>query len=336
MPNIFILGSGSFSLAIANMAVCNENNTVTVWSAFKQEIDDIIKYGEHKQKLPGVKISERINFTDDISKASDAEIIIFGIPSSFVRDVANKVKPFAQKCRCIVNTGKGFDGETHDVLSKVISDTITDKPVVVLSGPSHAEEVAVGIPTAVVAASDDIKSAEYVQESLSTPSFRIYTGGDPLGCEIGGALKNIIALCAGICDGLGCGDNTRALLMTRGMTEICRLGVAMGAKAETFAGLTGLGDLIVTCTSMHSRNRRAGILIGQGVNADEAVKQIGTVEGYHCCKAAYDISRKYGVEMPITESLYAVLFEGANINEKFSLLMARPQKHEAENYSDKA
>lgn len=333
MPNIFILGSGSFSLAIANMAVYNENNNVTVWSAFKQEIDDIIKYGEHREKLPGVKISKKISFTDDISKAQDAEIIIFGIPSSFVRDVAEKVKPFSDKCRCIVNTGKGFDGKTNEVLSKVISDTIPEKPVVVLSGPSHAEEVAVGIPTAVVVASSDIKSAKYVQEVLSTPTFRIYTGDDPLGSEIGGALKNIIALCAGICDGLGCGDNTRALLMTRGITEIARLGAAMGAKTETFAGLTGLGDLIVTCTSMHSRNRRAGILIGQGVKADEAVKQIGTVEGYYCCKAAYEISRKYGVEMPITESLYAVLFEGADINEKFTLLMTRPQKQEAENYN---
>lgn len=333
MPNIFILGSGSFSLAIANMAVYNKNNNVTVWSAFKQEIDDIIKYGEHRDKLPGVKISEKISFTDDISKAKDAEIIIFGIPSSFVRDVAEKVKPFSDKCRCIVNTGKGFDGKTNEVLSKVISDTIPEKPVVVLSGPSHAEEVAVGIPTAVVVASNDIKSAKYIQEALSTPTFRIYTGNDPLGSEIGGALKNIIALCAGICDGLGCGDNTRALLMTRGITEIARLGVAMGAKTETFAGLTGLGDLIVTCTSMHSRNRRAGILIGQGVKADEAVKQIGTVEGYYCCKAAYEISRKYGVEMPITESLYAVLFEGADINEKFTLLMTRPQKQEAENYN---
>lgn len=328
MSNIFILGSGSFGLAIANIAACVESNNVTVWSAFKDEIDALIKDREHKQKLPGVKISEKVRFTDDITKAQNADIIVFGIPSSFVRSVAKNVKPYTSNCKCIVNTGKGFDESTLKVLSVTIAEEIPDKPIVVLSGPSHAEEVAIGIPTAVVAASDDATSAQLVQDTFSTPTFRIYTGTDPMGCEIGGALKNIIALGAGVCDGLGCGDNTRAALMTRGMTEIARLGVAMGAKTETFAGLTGLGDLIVTCTSMHSRNRRAGILIGQGVSATEAVKQIGTVEGYHCCKAAHKIAEKYGVEMPITEGLYAVLFEGADAKDILNKLLSRPQKKE--------
>ncbi len=328
MSNIFILGSGSFGLAIANIAACVESNNVTVWSAFKDEIDALIKDREHKQKLPGVKISEKVRFTDDITKAQNADIIVFGIPSSFVRSVAKNVKPYTSNCKCIVNTGKGFDESTLKVLSVTIAEEIPDKPIVVLSGPSHAEEVAIGIPTAVVAASNDASSAQLVQDTFSTPTFRIYTGTDPMGCEIGGALKNIIALGAGVCDGLGCGDNTRAALMTRGMTEIARLGVAMGAKTETFAGLTGLGDLIVTCTSMHSRNRRAGILIGQGVSATDAVKQIGTVEGYHCCKAAHKIAKNYGVEMPITEGLYAVLFEGADAKDILGKLLSRPQKKE--------
>lgn len=332
MSNIFILGSGSFGLAIANIACSIENNDVTVWSAFKDEIDAIVRDGEHKQKLPGVKISERVNFTDDISKASYADIIIFGIPSSFVRKVAKDVKPYTGNCKCIVNTGKGFDESTLKPLSVTIAEEIPDKPIVVLSGPSHAEEVAVGIPTTIVASSENLEYAQLIQDTLSTPTFRIYTNTDPLGCEIGGALKNIIALSAGICDGLGCGDNTRAALMTRGMTEITRLGVAMGAKAETFAGLTGLGDLIVTCTSMHSRNRRAGILIGQGTNPSEAVKQVGTVEGYHCCRTTYAIAKEYGVEMPITEGLYALLFEGANIHDVLSKLMTRPQKSETDFY----
>ncbi len=329
MSNIFILGSGSFGLAIANIACSIETNNVTVWSAFKDEIDTLNQYREHKQKLPGIKISEKVNFTCDISKASCADIILFGIPSSFVRSVAKQVKPYTDNCKCIVNTGKGFDESTLDVLSITIAREIPSKPIVVLSGPSHAEEVAIGIPTAVVVASADPKAAELVQNTFSAPTFRIYTGVDPIGCELGGALKNIIALASGVCDGLGCGDNTRAALMTRGMSEISRLGVAMGAKSETFAGLTGLGDLIVTCTSMHSRNRRAGILIGQGVSPQEAIAQIGTVEGYYCCKAAHKIAEKYSVEMPISEGLYSVLFENANANDIISKLMARPKKKES-------
>lgn len=329
MPNIFILGSGSFGLAIANIASSVEANSVTVWSAFKEEIDALNLYREHKQKLPGIKISEKVSFTCDISKASLADIILFGIPSSFVRSVAKQVKPYTDNCKCIVNTGKGFDEATLELLSATIANEIPNKPIVVLSGPSHAEEVAIGIPTAVVVASSDPKAAELAQNTFSAPNFRIYTGVDPIGCEIGGALKNIIALASGVCDGLGCGDNTRAALMTRGMTEISRLGVAMGAKSETFAGLTGLGDLIVTCTSMHSRNRRAGILIGQGVSPKEAIAQIGTVEGYYCCKAAHEIAKKYSVEMPISEGLYSVLFENAKANDIITKLMARPKKKES-------
>jgi len=209
-----------------------------------------------------------------------------------------------------------------------ITEEIPTNKLVVMSGPSHAEELARCIPTTVVAASYNHDAAEYVQKELGNGYFRIYLNDDVKGCEIGGALKNIIALCAGICDGLGYGDNTKAALMTRGIHEIARLGKAVGADTVTFSGLTGLGDLIVTCTSMHSRNRRAGILIGQGISPEEAVERVGTVEGYFCCKAAYDLSRRLGVEMPITEQLNNVLFNGSDVRLALGVLMNRPQIYE--------
>ena len=232
----------------------------------------------------------------------------------------------------ILNTGKGLEDKTFNRLSTVLEEVFPDNKVVALSGPSHAEEVVMLMPTTVVAASNDKEAANFIQEELSNISFRIYLSDDIIGCELGGALKNIIALSAGICDGLGYGDNTKAALMTRGIAEIARLGVSLGARKETFAGLTGIGDLIVTCTSMHSRNRRAGILIGQGVSPQEAVNQVGTVEGYACAKVAYELARKAGVEMPITSQLYNILFNNKDVKISISELMGRPSRHETEKY----
>lgn len=329
MANIVILGSGGFGLSLAIMAE-RYGHSVTVWSKFQAEIDDIRAHGEHIQKLPGVAVSERIRLTSDISCVSGCDMLIFGIPSIFVRDVAKQAKPYIDEKMVIVNTGKGLEEETLKLLSGVLEEELKSNRIVVLSGPSHAEEVARGIPTTIVAASKNAKAASYVQETLGNGALRIYLNNDVIGCEIGGALKNIIALSAGICDGLGYGDNTKAALMTRGIHEIARLGAAMGADERTFSGLTGIGDLIVTCTSMHSRNRRAGILIGQGISPETAVEKVGTVEGYHCCRTAYALSQKMGVEMPITEQLNNVLFNGGDVKSALDRLMARPQKYEEE------
>ena len=328
MAKIVILGSGGFGLSLAVMAEHCGGHDVTVWSKFQSEIDDIRTHGEHTQKLPGVPISESIAMTSNISCIKGCDLLIFGIPSTFVRDVAKLAAPFIDDNMVIVNTGKGLEEDSLKTLSEVICEEIKTDKLVVLSGPSHAEEVARCIPTTIAASSHNMKAAEYVQKELGNSSLRIYLNRDVIGCEIGGALKNIIALCVGICDGMGYGDNTKAALMTRGIHEIARLGRAVGANILTFSGLTGIGDLIVTCTSMHSRNRRAGILIGQGVSPEEAVKRVGTVEGYFCCKAAYDLSRKLGVEMPITEQLNEILFHGGDVREALTKLMNRPQVYE--------
>lgn len=328
MANIVILGSGGFGLSLAIMAENSGRHNVTVWSKFQSEIDDIRTHGEHIQKLPGVPVSEKIIMTSDISCVKDCDMLIFGIPSTFLRDVVKLAAPYIDEKTVIVNTGKGLEEGSLKTLSQVIGEEIKTDKLVVLSGPSHAEEVARCIPTTIVAASENKEAAKYVQSQLGTETMRIYLNDDVIGCEIGGALKNIIALCAGICDGLGYGDNTKAALMTRGIHEIAVLGVAVGARMLTFSGLTGIGDLIVTCTSMHSRNRRAGILIGQGISPSEAVKRVGTVEGYFCCKAAYDLSRRLGIEMPITEQLNEVLFNGGDVRKALGVLMNRPQIYE--------
>lgn len=329
MAKITILGSGGFGIGLAVMFDRNGHD-VTVWSAFENEIEDIRRDGEHKIKLPGVKIPETVKLTADMGCISGCEIVLFGIPSPFIRDVAHKASEYITKDMIVVNTGKGLENGSLKLISDVLAEEIPHAPVVILSGPSHAEEVAIGVPTTIVAASENTQAAAFIQDTLSSNAFRIYINEDVVGCELGGALKNIIALCAGICDGLGYGDNTKAALMTRGINEISRLGVAMGASFSTFAGLTGIGDLIVTCTSMHSRNRRAGILIGQGVAPDEAVKIVGTVEGYNCCKVAIELARKVGVSMPITEQLNDVLFNKKNVRDALGSLMTRPKKSELE------
>lgn len=331
MAKITILGSGGFGLSLAVM-LDSHGHDVTVWSAFEKELEEIRKDGENKSKLPGIKIPESIKLDSDISCISGSGIVLLGIPSPFVREVVKKAAPYVAPEMIVVNTSKGLENGTHKLISSVISEEIPGSPLVVLSGPSHAEEVAMGVPTTVVAASGDDEAAAYIQDTMSNNAFRIYINDDVIGCEIGGALKNIIALCAGICDGLKYGDNTRAALMTRGITEIGRLGVAMGASPSTFSGLTGIGDLIVTCTSMHSRNRRAGILIGQGVSPEEAVKLVGTVEGYNCCKVALELAQNIGVSMPITEQLNEVLFNNGNVKDAIGKLMSRPNKCETEQF----
>jgi len=329
MAKFTILGMGGFGLALAVM-LNNFGHDVTVWSAFKQEIDDIRRDGENKQKLPGIKISDEIILTDDLSSVSNSEIVIFGVPTKFVRSVAKQISEYLSPQTIIVNTSKGLEEESLKRMSEVIEEELPDNPVVVLTGPSHAEEVALGVPTTVVVASKNMQYSDYIQSIMSNNTFRIYINDDVIGCELGGSFKNIIALCAGICDGMGLGDNTKAALITRGITEIARLGVALGAKDETFAGLTGIGDLIVTCTSMHSRNRRAGILIGQGISPVEAVERVGTVEGYICTKTAYALAQMVGIDMPITEQCNNVLFNGLNVKSALTNLMGRPKRHEAE------
>lgn len=259
-------------------------------------------------------------------------MIILAVPSFALKEVLEKYGGFIGNGKTIVNVSKGIDEDSLLRLSQIIKKELNkNENIVVLSGPSHAEEVARGMPTTLVAASESLRAAEYVQETLTNPDFRIYTNSDVIGVEIGGALKNIIALATGVCDGLKLGDNTKAALMTRGLTEMARLGVAMGANKDTFAGLSGLGDLIVTCTSMHSRNRRCGILIGEGVPAEEAVKKIGmTVEGYHATKTAYKLAKKFNVEMPITHQCYKILFENRKPMDSIKMLMQRPSNHEGE------
>ncbi|MGN1411309.1 MAG: NAD(P)H-dependent glycerol-3-phosphate dehydrogenase [Oscillospiraceae bacterium] len=329
MAKITVLGSGGFGLSLAIM--CNKNgHNVTVWSNFTQEIEDIKKYGEHKSKLPHVPIPNDIKLTDDISCIKGSEIVIFGIPSKFVRSVAKKSAEYITNDMIIVNTAKGLENGTYKRMSEVLKDELPQSKIVILSGPSHAEEVARDIPTTVVVSSTNPQYAESIQETLSNPLFRIYVNNDIIGCEIGGSLKNIIALCSGISDGMGYGDNTKSALMTRGIAEMVRLGVALGAKTDTFSGLTGLGDLIVTCTSIHSRNYRAGVLIGQGVSPQEAVTMVGTVEGYECCKVAWELAQTVGVSMPITEQLYKILFQGDSVRNSLKNLMSRPKRHEKE------
>ncbi len=327
MADVAIIGSGGFGLSLA-VSCFNNGHKVTVWSKFQDEIDALKRTGELKAKLPGVIIPKEIKLTTDISCVSGKDIIVVGIPSAFVRSVCTEAALHTDEKAIVVSTSKGLEGKTFKRMSEVVSECMPKNKVVALTGPSHAEEVARGIPTTIVAACDDIEAAKRVQSELSSDTMRIYAGDDVIGCEIGGALKNIIALAAGICDGLGYGDNTKAALMTRGMREIARLGLALGGKIDTFYGLTGMGDLIVTCTSMHSRNRRAGILIGQGVNPADAIRRVGTVEGYFCTKTAYELSKKIGVCMPITDELYKVLEEGKDVSASLKELMIRPYASE--------
>ncbi len=332
MAKITILGSGAFGLALA-LTCHSADHEVTIWSVFEAELDEIRTHGESVSKLPGVKIPSDIRLASDISCVHGADVAIVGIPSSFIRQVARQAAPHLSPETVLVDTAKGLEAGTFKCMSEVLHEECPDNPVVVLTGPSHAEELSLGIPTTVAVACEDVHYAEYIQDIFTTATFRLYVNADVRGCELGGAMKNIIALGCGISDGLGYGDNTKAALMTRGIHEITQLGLAMGAELDTFTGLTGIGDLIVTCTSMHSRNRRAGMLIGQGVTPADAVKQVGTVEGYFCCEVAYELAKKLGVSMPITEELYHLLFENGDVRASLGKLMGRPNRHECEQYT---
>ena len=330
MSRITVLGSGGFGTALA--VLCHKNgHETTLWSLFEQEIETIKRDGENKKLLPNIKLSEEITLTSDISCTENADAVIFAVPSFAVRSTAHLISEKINKSAVVINVAKGFEPETLERLSTVLSQELPENRIVAVSGPSHAEEIALEMPTTVVAASSDKDAATFAQSLLMNNRLRIYCNDDVVGVELGGALKNIIALAAGIVDGLGFGDNTKAALMTRGMAEISRLGIAMGARMSTFSGLTGIGDLIVTCTSMHSRNRRAGILIGKGTPVKQAIEEIGmTVEGYISAKSAYELSKRYNVEMPIIEEVYKVLYEDANVAEAVQHLMTRPNINEFE------
>lgn len=329
MAKIMILGAGGFGLSIAILCA-GAGHEVTVWARSRDKLDEIRRTGELKEKLPGCKVPESVRLTDDISEVRGQELAVFCVPTAATRSVCEKAAEFIEPQTIAVNTAKGLENGTLKTVDVVTMEALPNNPVAILTGPSHAEELARGIPTTVVVASADREVSRKVQQMLMTSNLRVYSNEDVLGCELGGSLKNIIALAAGVCDGLGLGDNTKAALMTRGIREISALGIAMGAQAETFAGLSGIGDLIVTCTSMHSRNRRAGILIGKGVSPEEAVRQVGTVEGYGCTKNACELAKKQGVELPITEQLYGILFEGMSPKDAIRTLMARPGKPESE------
>ncbi len=322
---ISVLGSGTWGTALG-MLLDKKGYDVTLWSFFEEEIKEIAQKREHKF-LPGIKVSETIKLTSDLDEAVNADMLVLAVPSHVVKSTCKSLKKY-ENLPLIINVAKGFDEETNQRLSVTIKNEL-GKDCVVLSGPTHAEEVAAGIPTTIVAAAEDINAAKLVQETFGCETLRVYTNTDVVGVEVCGALKNVIALCAGITDGSGYGDNTKAALMTRGIKEIARLGIKMGGKAETFTGLTGIGDLIVTCTSMHSRNRRAGILIGQGKSLDEAISEIGmVVEGVKSCVCAKKLADEYDVEMPIVQTAYEVLFDGISPEVAVKKLMNREFKSE--------
>ena len=331
MAKISVFGSGSWGTALAH-AMCEKGHDVCLWSR-KEEVTRALEEKKQNEKyLPGIDLNG-IFFTSDASIAKDKDICILAVPSSAIRETALRIAPFVKTGQAVVCAAKGFDPESGMRLSEVVSECIPQASALVLSGPSHAEEVAIGLPTTNVIAGKSIDEARRVQQILTSPSFRIYASDDVIGVELGGALKNVIALCAGISDGHGYGDNTKAALMTRGLSEMIRLGVAMGARHETFMGLSGMGDLIVTCTSMHSRNRRAGMLIGKGYTAREAEESVGmVVEGIRAAAAAYRLKERYMVDMPIVDAAYRLLFEGAKTEDCVRALMGRPLKNETEKY----
>ena len=328
MKKIAILGAGSWGLALG-LLLNEADNDVTIWCYDTKEKDDILAHRENKRCLPGIKLPIEMQFTNEMEEAlKGQDIVITAVPSKAIRSTMVLAKPYLEAKSVIVNVSKGIENETQMRLSEVIKSVVPNE-VVVLSGPSHAEEVARHIPTTVVASSTDAVAAEMIQDVFMNDYFRVYTNPDLIGVELGGALKNVIALAAGVVEGMGYGDNTKAALMTRGVAEMTRLGVAMGGDPATFAGLTGIGDLIVTCTSGHSRNRRCGELIGQGHTLEEATKRINmVVEGVPTTKASHALMLSYGVEMPILDAIYKGLFENVSVKDAVQQLMGRDKKME--------
>lgn len=329
MAKVGVIGAGSWGTALA-ANLCKNGHKVVIWSIMEAEIAMLKEKHEHIDKLPGVKLSEDIGLTCNLIEAIEGmDMMVLAVPSPYTRSTAHSMAPFVSKGQIIVNVAKGIEEKTLLTLSEIIEEEIPCADVAVLCGPSHAEEVGAGLPTTVVAGAKTKKTAEFIQSVFMNEVFRVYTSPDVLGMELGGALKNVIALAAGMADGLGFGDNTKAALITRGITEIGRLALAMGAKYETLSGLTGIGDLIVTCASRHSRNRRAGMLIGQGCTMQQAMDEVKmVVEGVYSAKAAIGLAEKYQVSMPIIEQVNQVLFQNRPASEAVAELMLRDKKVE--------
>lgn len=328
--SIGVLGAGTWGMALARM-LCNSGHSVTVWSAIDREVEEFSATRRHPN-LPGMVIPEKIHFTKSIEEVcTDKDVLLFAVPSVFVRATARKAAPYICDGQIIVDVAKGIEADTLFTMTQIIADELKNPTVklVALSGPTHAEEVAKDLPTTIVSACEDLEAAQQVQQVFSNTCMRVYTNDDVLGVELCGALKNVIALASGVATGMGYGDNTKAALITRGMAEVSRLGIAMGCREQTFGGLAGIGDLIVTATSRHSRNNRCGMLLGQGVSPEEAVKQVGmVVEGLNALPAAMRLKEKYQVEMPIVEAVDALVNHGVTPEETVRSLMDREQTHE--------
>lgn len=331
MKKVSVIGAGSWGSALA-VLLANNGHEVTLWTHDPHEIEMLSTKREQVEKLPGVKLSDIMIEADLKTALTDEDVVVMAVPSPVVRMVAKQMSPFIKDGQIIVNVAKGIEDVTYKTLSDIIEEEIPNAEVCVLSGPSHAEEVGRGIPTTVVVGAKNKETAEMLQDVFMNKVFRVYTSSDIVGIELGGALKNVIALAAGTVDGLGYGDNTKAALMTRGIAELTRLGEALGGKPETFSGLTGVGDLIVTCTSVHSRNRKAGYLMGKGMTAEEAMKEVKmVVEGVYSAKAALGLAKKCNVAVPIVEAVNRVLFENADPKEEVSNLLLRERKQEHTN-----
>lgn len=329
MAKAGIMGAGSWGIALA-LLLHKNGHEVTVWSISTEEVEMLTTKREHESKLPGVKLPDNMKFTSDLELAvKDKDFIVLAVPSPFTRSTARSMKPYVAEGQIIVDVAKGIEEDTLMTLSQQIEEEIPQADVAVLSGPSHAEEVGRGLPTIVVIGAKTETTAKYLQQMFMNEVFRVYTSPDVLGMELGGSLKNVIALAAGIADGLGYGDNTKAALITRGIAEIARLGVKMGGAIESFSGLTGIGDLIVTCASQHSRNRKAGYLMGKGMSMQEAMDEVKmVVEGVYSTKAAVKLGKEYNVPLPIIEAVNEVLFENKNPREAVNDLMLRDSKAE--------
>ena len=325
---IAVVGSGAWGTALA-IRLHKNGHDVTIWT-YEKELIPQMEETRINPRLPGTVLPDGLKISPDYSCVSGCPLVVMASPSFPLRSVCRNIAPHLDENAVLVSVTKGIEDGTGLRMSQVV-ETETGRPVVVLTGPTHAEEVSQDIPTGILAASTEKALAEMVQDAFMSENFRVYTSPDPVGAELGAALKNVIALCAGVTDGLGFGDNTKALLMTRGLTEMARLGVSLGASKDSFAGLSGIGDLIVTCTSMHSRNRRAGILIGQGKSVQKAMEEVGAVvEGYYAAKGAYELGKSQGIDMPITEAAYKVLYEGADPRLACSELLLRRKKAESE------
>ncbi len=325
---ITVVGSGAWGTALA-ISLCKNGHDVTLWARSAEKAEQMNR-SRNNPRLPGILLPAALNISGDPACVSGSKMVVIASPSHAIRQVCRCVAQYLDADTVMVSVTKGIEPGTLLRMSQVVEQE-TARPVVALTGPSHAEELAQCKPTGCVAASPDQKQAELVQDAFMSDYFRIYTSPDIVGAELGGALKNVIALCAGVTDGIGYGDNIKAMLMTRGLTEMARLGVAMGAGRDTFSGLAGVGDLIVTCTSQHSRNRRAGILIGEGKTPDEAREQVGAVvEGYYAAKSAEELARKYGVDMPIVRAACAVLYENVPASQVVEKLLNRSKKPESE------